>query len=115
MNSRRTNPLILTNQKIKVAIQVCALRRLRTVARKFSIGGLCVFAGELDIVKLTKTPLIYSVSIWGGLELCLGGDKPTKAPPVATGLRTLCVDHRVNLRLSARLPFKSLFLIRYSS
>ena len=28
---------------------------------KFSIGGLCICAGGLDI-KLTKTPLIYSVS-----------------------------------------------------
>ena len=42
--------------------------RTRTVARKFSIGGLCVCAGWLDIIKLTKIPLIYSVSlsIWGG-------------------------------------------------
>jgi len=23
---------------------------------------------------------VFHVSIWGGLELCLGGAKPTKAP-----------------------------------
>jgi len=34
----------------------------RTVARKFSVGGLCVCAGVLDITKLTKISLIYSVS-----------------------------------------------------
>jgi len=54
----------------------------RTVTRNFSIGGLCSSAGELfvcaeglDIIKLTKTPLIYSVSRFnlGSLELCLGG------------------------------------------
>jgi len=45
----------------------------RTVVRKFSIGGLCVCAGGLDI-KLTKIPLIlFHVSIWGCLELYLGG------------------------------------------
>jgi len=50
-------------------------------------GGLFVCAGELDIIKLTKTPLIYSVSRfnWGGLELCLRGLSPPK-PPMATGL-----------------------------
>jgi len=35
--------------------------RARTVARKFSIGGLCVCEGGLDIIKLTEIPLIYSV------------------------------------------------------
>jgi len=54
----------------------------RTVAKKFSIGGLCSSAGGLDIIKLSKISLIYSVSRFnlGGLELCLGV-KPTKAPP----------------------------------
>jgi len=70
----------------------------RTVARKFSIGGLCssagglcVCLGGLDIIKLTKAPLIYSVSRFnlGGLELCLGG-KPTKVSG-ATGL-SLCLN-----------------------
>ena len=59
-----------------------------TVARKFSIRGLCSTAGELfvcagglDIIKLTKPPLIYSVSRFslGGLGALFGGDKPTKA------------------------------------
>jgi len=56
--------------------------RGRTVARKFSIEGLCNSAGGLDIIKLTKTPLIYSVSRFnlGGLELCLGGISPPKPP-----------------------------------
>jgi len=37
-------------------------------------GGLCVCLGGLDIIKLTKTPLIYSVSRFnlGVLELCGG-------------------------------------------
>jgi len=47
----------------------------RTVARKSSIG---VFTFVLDILKLTKTPLMYSVSYFnlGGLEYCLGGLSP---------------------------------------
>ena len=50
----------------------------RTVARKLSTGGLCSSAGGLDIIKLTKTPLIYRVSRFNleGLELCLGGISP---------------------------------------
>jgi len=49
-------------------------------------GGLC-FCGGLTFQKLTKTPLIYSVSSFnlGSLELCLGGLSPPK-PPVATWL-----------------------------
>ena len=47
----------------------------RTVARKFSIGGLCVRLGGLDIIILTKTPLIYSVSRFN-----LGGLSPPKPP-----------------------------------
>ena len=52
----------------------------RTVARKFSIGGLCVCTGGLDIMKLTNTPLIYSISRFslGGLEFCLGRLSPPK-------------------------------------
>ena len=59
----------------------------RTVARKFSIGGFCVCAGGLDIIKFTKNPLIYSfyVPILGCLELCLGGCAH-QSPTVATGL-----------------------------
>ena len=56
--------------------------RCRNVARKFSIGGLCVCFRGLDIMKLTKTPLIYSVSLFNlwSLELCLGGLSPPKPP-----------------------------------
>ena len=52
------------------------------------IGGLCVCAEGLDIMKLTKIPLIYSVSRFnlGGLGAFFGGATSTKAPPVATGL-----------------------------
>jgi len=66
----------------------------RTVTRKFSIGELYssvggfAFCGGLGIIKLTKTPLIYSVSRFnlGGVELCLGEAKPTKAH-MGTGLQ----------------------------
>ena len=63
--------------------------RPRTVARKFSIGRLCGSArggcvcagGGLDIIKLTKTPLFYSISRFNlrGLGALFGGAKPTKA------------------------------------
>jgi len=63
----------------------------RTVARKFSIGGLCISAegvgfvrGVLTLKKLTKSQLIYSVSCFnlGKLGASFGG----LSPPVATGL-----------------------------
>jgi len=43
-------------------------------------GGICVCAGGPDIIKLSKIPLIYSVSRFnlGGLELCLGGEYDNK-------------------------------------
>jgi len=76
------------------ALSTFTIRRLaRTVTRKFSIGGLCgsaselcVFFGSLDIIKLTKTPLIYSVSRFnlGGLGALLGGLSPPK-PPLGDG------------------------------
>jgi len=46
----------------------------RTVARVFN-SGLCSSGGGLDIIKLTKTPLIYSVSRsnLGGLRAWFGG------------------------------------------
>jgi len=42
----------------------------------------------LDILKFEQTSLFYSALYfnWGGLKLCCGGTKPTKAPPMATGL-----------------------------
>jgi len=62
----------------------------RTVARKFSIGGLCcsLFSGgDLRFVwgldkKLTINPLINSISRFdlGGLGDLLGGAQPTKGP-----------------------------------
>ena len=61
---------------------VCPLRNSgfehRTVAWNFSKGSLCVCAEELDIIKLTKTPLIYSVSRFnlGGLGAWFGETKP---------------------------------------
>jgi len=75
---------ILSTSRLGILSAVC-----RTVAGKFSIGGLCssagrffVCAGGLDIVKLTKNPLIvFHVWIWG-LGALFGGAKP----PVATGL-----------------------------
>ena len=44
---------------------------------------LFVCPGGLDIIKLTKTPLIYSVSRFnlGGVRALFGGAKPTKAHP----------------------------------
>jgi len=47
--------------------------------------------GGLDILNSTKAPLInrFRISIWGGLELYVGGDKPTKGPH---GNGTAC-DH----------------------
>jgi len=65
------------------------LVEIKTVARKFSIGGLCSSAGGLlvcvggiDIIKLTKTPLIYSVSPFslGGLGALFGGLSLPKPP-----------------------------------
>ena len=70
----------------------------RTVARKFSIGGLrgsagelCVCAGGgLDIIKLTKTPLIYNVSRFnsGGLGALFRELSPPK-PPRGDGIGPL--------------------------
>jgi len=55
--------------------------------------GLCVCAEWLDILKLTKTPLIYSVSYFnlgGRLEFCLG-DKvhPWQGTRFRTGVMKL--------------------------
>jgi len=50
----------------------------RSVARKFSIGGLCVCPGGVDIEKLTKTQLII---VWE-----LGALYGETKPPVVTEL-----------------------------
>jgi len=67
---------------------------VRTVSRKTSIGGLYVCAEVLDILKIDKTTLIYSASYFnvGRLVALFGGSKPTKAPPVATGLNIVNCD-----------------------
>ena len=56
-------------------LSICPDGSNRTVARKFSIGGFCVCLGGLKIIKLTKTPLIHSVSRFN-----LGGLSPPKPP-----------------------------------
>jgi len=66
------------------------VHRGKTVARKFSIGGLCVSAGGFGFVLGGLTLklnwfIMFHISIWGDLELCLGGLSPQK-PPLATGL-----------------------------
>jgi len=45
------------------------------------MGGLWICAEGLDVLKMTKTSLIYSASCfnWGVLQF-LWGTKPTKAP-----------------------------------
>jgi len=102
------------------------LHHRRTVARKFSIGGLCSsvgglrFCGGLHIIKLTKTPLIYSVSRFnlGGLELSLGGLSPPKPPsddgtaspsnaPLKTG-NDVCYDNVSTAKVLANLPYQLL-------
>jgi len=57
--------------------------------------GLCGSAEGLDIIKLTKTPLIYSVSRvnLGKLGVLLGGVSSPRPPPVATGLTRSHVWH----------------------
>jgi len=53
------------------------------------IGGLYHCAGWLDILKFDELNwfIVFHTSIWGCLELCLGGLSSPKPPiPVATGL-----------------------------
>ena len=52
----------------------------RTVVRKSLIGGNLSLCRELDIEKLIKTPLMYSVSCLylGTLVVCLGMLSPPK-------------------------------------
>jgi len=66
-----------------------------TVARKFSTGELCVCEGGLDILNLTKPPLIYNVSYFnfGGLGVSFRGLSLPK-PPVATGLAQTYFFHK---------------------
>ena len=57
--------------------------RLRTVARKFSTGGLCVCGGGLTFKNFTKSSLIYSASCFNLGEAWdfFGGLGPPKQPP----------------------------------
>ena len=53
-----------------------------TVVRESSIGGIYVCAAGLDILKIDKTEMVYSVpyfNLWD-LELCLG-DSAHQSPP----------------------------------
>ena len=63
--------------------------RFWTVARKSSIGGLYVCAGgftfvqgglDIQIWQKFHQLIVFHISIWGGLELCLGGLSPPKPP-----------------------------------
>jgi len=65
--------------------------------------------GGLTFLKLTKIPLIYSVSRLnfgelgvrlGALELCMGGAKPTKAPRGDGSVLTLTVYLPVSSEIS---------------
>jgi len=50
--------------------------------QKVFYKGLYIYAVGLDILKFEQTSLFYSGSYFnlGGLELCFGGNKPTKVP-----------------------------------
>jgi len=105
----------------------CILPVARTVTRKFSIGGLCssaeglfVCAGGLDIIKLTKTPLIYSVSRFnlGEIGALFGGDKPTKAPPwrrdCPLPLQTLKPGYEPGVRTNCHVTLNCLLRSRFA-
>ena len=55
---------------------------IRTVARKSSTRGLYVRAGGVDIQiwQNFRWFIVFQISIWGGLKLCLGGLSPPKLP-----------------------------------
>jgi len=67
---------------ILIAKAQCAVVQRRTVATKSSLGGalcscggLCVCAGGLDMKSWQNLQwfIVFHISIWGGLVLCLGG------------------------------------------
>jgi len=66
-----------------VFLLVESTERIKPVARKFSIGGLCVCAGGLDILKIDKksTDLQCSMLQFEGAWSSVWGTKPTNAPP----------------------------------
>ena len=72
------------NQSKQQALSFIVCRRGlgRTVARKFSTGGLCVSAGWLDILKFDKNFHWFIVSCFnlGGLGALFGGLSQPKLP-----------------------------------
>jgi len=74
----------MTNEKLGVATEPSS-ESLWGVLHLW-IGGLYICALGFDILKFQQTSLFYTVvqiSIWGDLELCFRGAKPTKG---STGL-----------------------------
>jgi len=82
---------MVNESKCLLLFPLCGMSRVitRTVARKLLIGGFVFLRGGFTFVqgcltfqKLTKTPLIYSVSCFnlGGLGVLFGGAKSTKDP-----------------------------------
>ena len=70
----------------------CSQNRRQKVFNRGALqfcGGTFRLCGGLDIIKLNKTPHIYSVSRFslGGLGALLGGLSPPKPP---RGDRTVC-------------------------
>jgi len=60
--------------------------RSRTVARKFSMGGLCVCLGGLTYKNLQKLHLFIvfdHVSIWGAKPTCVGGGGASTPPDLS--------------------------------
>ena len=58
----------------------CSSHPSRTVDRNFSIWWLYVCAGASRCINWQKLYwfMVFHISIWGSLELCLGGLSPTK-------------------------------------
>jgi len=50
------SPEIPFVQFVVVMVRPVTRGKSRTVVRKFSVGGLCVCAGGLDILKIDKSP-----------------------------------------------------------
>jgi len=82
-------------------------------ALHFSAGGLCVYLGGLEIIKLTKTPLIYNVSRFnlGELWALFAGGSPPK-PPVAMGLVSIVTNCWCWHSLNTLLTLLSVFVPR---
>ena len=66
------------------------------VARKSSMGGLYVCVGgltfaqgglDIQIWQIFHWLIVFQISIWGVLELCLGGISPPKPPELLQNLK----------------------------